>query len=200
MSSKMIRTAALAVLFMLSFSLRVFADTIPTLTLDPPNGALTGPAGSTVGWGFTLANPGNDFLVVSGSDFCVGIITSPCSNALGTYTDFAGQQFFVFGPAPEDASLTQAFDNTLQLGMGSFLINPGATGSVNGFIALSYDLFSVDPNSLDFNPDTDTISNGNILTAPASVTVGAVSSAPEPPALALLLGALGALLFLRKRP
>ena len=198
MSSRMIRTAVLAALFVLAFGSRAFADTAPTLTLDPTNGALVGPAGSTVGWGLTLSNPGDDFMVVSGSDFCVGVITSPCGNSLGTYTDFVGQQFFVLGPSPESTSLVQAFDNSSQFGLGSFLINPGATGSVTGFIALSYDLFSVDPNGLGFNPDTDTISNGNLLTAPASVTVGTAAT-PEPATILLLLCALPIALLLRKR-
>jgi hypothetical protein len=38
--------------------------------------------------------------LVAVSAFCVGVITSPCSNSLGTYTDFAGPQFLVVGNHP----------------------------------------------------------------------------------------------------
>ncbi len=199
MSNKMIRISVIAVLSMLVLGTRTSADTLPTLTLDPADGALVGPAGSTVGWGFTLTNLGTDFLVVSGSDFCVGVISSPCSNSLGTYTDFAGPQFFVLGPSPESSSFAQGFDNNLQLGMGSFLINSSATGSVTGFIALTYDLYSVDPNSSLFDPNADTVSVGNFLTSAASVTVGTpVSPVPEPASGLLLVSGLVAGLFVKK--
>ncbi len=68
------------------------ADNI-SLSLDPANGALAGPAGTTVGWGFTLANMGTNYAVISGSDFCVGPISSPCSNSVGMYTDFSQVHF-----------------------------------------------------------------------------------------------------------
>ncbi|MBY0484005.1 hypothetical protein, partial [Nitrosomonas sp.] len=42
---------------------------------------------------------------------------------------------------------------------------------------LTYDLFSRSPLDANFNPDTDTLSNGNVLSATASVTVSPV---PEP--------------------
>jgi hypothetical protein len=170
------------------------ADGVPTLTLNPPGGAISGAAGTTVGWGFTLTNLGINFAVVTSSDFCVGVITSPCSNSLGTYTDFAGPQFIVVGPSPESSSFTQAFNNSLLKGMGSFLIKPGATGSVTGEIVLFYDLYSVDPNSLSFNPTLDTVSLGNDLTAPASVRV-----VPEPGSLLLLASGLAAGFLTKKR-
>jgi hypothetical protein len=197
---KTIRVSLIVILFASALGTRTPADTLPTLTLDPVDGALVGPAGSTVGWGFTLTNLGTNFLVVSGSDFCVGVISSPCSNSLGTYTDFIGPQFFPVGPSPESSTFTQAFDNKLQLGMGSFQIDPGATGSATGFIALTYDLYSVDPNSPVFDPATDFVSFGNYLTAPASVTVGTSTSAvPEPASLLLLVSGLVVGWFMTKR-
>jgi len=201
MFSKMIRISLMALIYLSALGKLAQADSLPTLTLHPTSGAITGPAGSTVGWGFTLTNASSDFLVVSGSDFCVGAITSPCSNSLGTYTDFAGAEFFVIGPSPESSSITQAFDNGLQTGIGSFLINPGATGTVNGFIALTYDLFTVDPNLADFDPTLDTVSLGNYLTAPASVTVGmqTTNPVPEPGSLLLLVSGLVLALSLRRR-
>ncbi|HWY44495.1 MAG TPA: PEP-CTERM sorting domain-containing protein [Candidatus Sulfotelmatobacter sp.] len=197
---QMIRSAALAIACMFAVVSLAQADTLPALTLIPSDGAITGAAGTTVGWGFTLMNLGSNWLVVTGSDFCVAVITSPCSNSLGTYTDFIGQQFFAVGPSPESGSITQAFDNSTQTGMGSFFINPAATGSVFGEIALTYDLFSVDPNSTDFNPDLDTVSVGNYLTAPASVTVGTSTTVPtpEPRTLLLILAGIATLLAARR--
>lgn len=154
------------------------------LSLNPADGALFGASGEVVGWGFTLTNTTN-FLVVDSTDFCPGAPASPCSNPVGTYTDFAGPQFIVAGPAPENTSVTQSFDNVSQQGTGSFTINDGLPvgTTVSGNIVLTYDLFSVDPNDPNFDPGTDTISTGNLLEAPASVTV-----APEPSTF-LLFGA-----------
>jgi hypothetical protein len=190
---KLFRTLSIATLFLLALGASARADDI-SLTLDPVSGALTGAAGSTVGWGFTLTNSGTDFAVSSGSDFCVGPIASPCGTSFGTYTDFIGQQFLVLGSSP----VTEAFDNTLQNGLGSFFINPASTGTVSGLAVVFYDLYSVDPNSPDFNPDLDTISNGNILTANASVTVGSSTvSTPEPGSLLLLAAGVLALYLVK---
>jgi hypothetical protein len=178
---KVVRRFSIAMLALIAMGSVARADSTPTLTLDPLNGALSGAAGSTVGWGFTISNSTN-FLVITSSDFCVGPISSPCSNSLGTYTDFiASNQFVVVGPAPESSSVTQAFDNSLLTGIGSFLINSTANpgDSVIGQIVLTYDLFSVSPNSPNFDPAADTISLGNILTASASVSVTG-TSVPEP--------------------
>lgn len=173
----------------------------PILTLNPVGGALTGSAGSTVGWGFTITNS-TDFLAVTNSDFCVGPITSPCSNTLGTYTDFiASNQFLVVGPPPENPSVSQVFDPIALSGVGSFLINSAANpgDSVNGQIVLTYDLFSVSPNDPSFNPIVDTLANGDFLTANASVAVPAPSSTPEPQTgLLFLTGLIVALYFWRK--
>jgi hypothetical protein len=177
-----------------------WADGVPTLTLDPTNGAISGAPGATIGWGFTITNA-TDFLVVSSSDFCVGAITSPCSNGLGTYADFIGPQFQVVGPSPESTSLTQALDLLAQTGMGSFTINPGALpgDSVTGEIVVTYDLFSVDPNSPTFNPTLDTVSTGDMLTAGASVSVPGATAVPEPSSLILLGSGLLALFGVTRR-
>jgi hypothetical protein len=195
---KIFRGVFVAILFALTFCVLARADGLPTLTLDPLGGAITGAAGSTVGWGFTLTNVGTDFAVVTSSDFCVGTITSPCTNSLGTYTDFAGPQFLVVGLSPESTSITQAFNDGLMTGMGSFLINPAATGSVSGEIVLTYDLYTVDPNSASFDPLIDTVSVGNDLTSAASVTV-ATKSTPEPGSLLLLAIGIAGCLPAKKR-
>ena len=99
------------------------------------------------------------------------------------------RQFFRFQP----------FDAALMTGAGSFAIASNAPGSVqSGQIVFTYDLFSTSPNSPNFNPGTDTISVGNYLAAPASVTVNATSPVPEPAGLPLSGSALLAL-WLRRR-
>jgi hypothetical protein len=198
---KTIRTMMLAILCAISLSGLARADPI-SLALDPTDGALTGPAGSTVGWGFTFTNLGSDFAVITGSDFCVGVITSPCGTSFGTYTDLAGPQFLLAGPSPESSSFAEVFNNSLGTGLGSFLIDPAAAATVIGQIVLSFDLYSVDPNSIGFDPLVDTISFGNLLTASASVTVGTQAVAvPEPPAIEFLIcvaGVVGAAIWRRR--
>ena len=160
------------------------------LTLIPSNGIIAGNPGTTVGWGFTITNS-SDYVVMTGAQFCgngsAPPFCDPLSPSLGTFTDFTGAQFLLIGPSPESISVTQSFDNAGRTGVGSFSIDSGAVpGSVaTGLIELTYDLFSVTPNSPDFNPLTDTISNGNFLTAPAEVDV--ISAVPEPTSFSLLL-------------
>lgn len=195
---KMLRIIFIAIFCMLAIGTRAKADSNPpVLTLDPTDGALTGPAGSTVGWGFTLTSTSPDFAVITGSDFCVGPITSPCSNSLGTYTDFIGNQFVVVGEGSMENPGPEAFDDASMMGVGSFLINPGATGSVSGDVVLSYDLYSVDPGASNFDSIADLISTGNYVEAAASVTVGnsTTSPMPEPSTPPLVLVGLAAIVM-----
>jgi hypothetical protein len=199
MKTKLIRNITIALLFILALGSLASADTLPTLTLIPASGDITGAAGSITGWGFTIDNLGSNWLVITSTDFCVGVVTSPCSNSFGTYTDFAGPQFILIGPSPENTSFTQAFDNNTQQGIGSFFINPSSLGTISGQIALTYDLFSVDPNSIYFDPFADTVSAGNYLFADASVTVTTSTVAtPEPRTLLLVFAGI-ALLFAARR-
>jgi hypothetical protein len=187
---------AIAVLAFLTVSAK--ADPV-TLTLNPSGGALTGPAGSLVGWGFTL-DAGSAFAIVTGSDFCVGAVSSPCGNSFGTYTDFTQSQFIVAGPAPA----TETFSNAMQTGTGSFLINSGSTGTITGNIVMFFDLFSVDPNSTLFDPNTDLIREGDMALASASVTVGTSGSGgggtptPEPGSLLLVISGLAISVFVAR--
>jgi hypothetical protein len=176
----------------LCFAPALQANTV--LTLNPPNGAISGAAGTTIGWGFTFANDTN-YAVITGTEFCATAsgplpnICLPPSPDLGTYTDFAGAQFLVVGPSPETTSVTQAFDNSLQTGLGSFSINPAATGTESGILVVTYDLYSVSPNDPAFSFVDDFV-GGNYLTAAASVTVGTTSPVPEPSTFVYLAAAL----------
>lgn len=189
----LIVTLTVSVLFATS------AGAVTTFTLDPPSGAISGPAGTTVGWGFTFFNDTN-YAVITGTQFCASTssplpaVCAAVSPDLGTYTDFAGPQFLVVGPAPDESpTLSQSFDNTTQSGLGSFTFDPGASGTASGILVLTYDLFSVSPNNPNFSFN-DEISGGNFLAANASVTVQP-ANVPEPATLLLLCaGAAGAVL------
>jgi hypothetical protein len=174
---------------------------VTSLTLIPADGAISGPAGTTVGWGFTFTNDTN-FAVITGTQFCgtgsVPPVCLPLSPNLGSYTDIAGSQFLVIGPSPESPTISQSFNSALNTGLGSFTLNPTASGSVSGIIELSYDLFSVSPNNPNFSFD-DVIANGLFLTAPASVTVGSVAAVAEPGTLLLLASGFVATVLGRRR-
>jgi hypothetical protein len=160
--------------------------------LDPSDGAIMGAPGTTVGWGFTLTNTEN-FLVVTSAAFEPSV-------PLGTFTDFisAPDNFFVIGPAVGASNAwAQAFNVATRTGVGSFAIDPNtAPGSVAyGEIVLSYDLFAISPLDPNFNPDSDTLSNGNMLTANASVA----TTVPLPGAIWLFGSAVVSMLGFCKR-
>jgi|GEM_PF-5446880 len=154
--------------------------------LEPANGAIAGYRGDTVGWGFLLINTQN-FLVVTGAEF-------QSSSSPGTFTDFisAPDNFFVVGPGfGASTAWGQSFDDSNQTGLGRFKIaDDAAQGTSYGQIVLTYDLFARSPFNPAFDPDTDTLSNGNVLTANASITVNTV---PIPAAFWLFASALAGL-------
>jgi hypothetical protein len=175
------------------------------LTLDPADGAITGLAGTTVGWGFTFTND-TDYALITGSEFCDVTSTSlpdVCLSVapdLGTYTDFAGSIVNAVGPLPDATSVSQTFDNDPlnPTGIGSFAIDASASGTASGLLVLTYDLYSVSPDDPNFNFD-DEISGNNFVSASASVTVGSVTATPEPGYLPLLaVGLLSAMLLGRR--
>lgn len=162
-----------------------------TLQLDPSGGALSGASGTSVGWGFSLSNTEN-YLVVTSAAF-----EPPTS--LGTFTDYisAAENFFVVGPGlGASTTWAQSFDADTHTGIGSYAISPSATPltSASGEIVLNYDLFSRSPVDPNFNPDTDTLSNGNVLKANAAVAV-----VPLPAAVWLFGSALLGILGICKR-
>jgi len=177
----------------------------PVLTLTPAGGTISGTQGATVGWGFTIANSSN-FLEVTSSEFCLNPVSLPfCTGStLGTYTDIISSEFnpVVVGPTPESSSITQNYSLAMQTGAGSFKIASSAkNGSIsNGEMVLTYDLFSVSPNDPSFDPNLDTISTDNFLTAAAAIAVNPQTVTPEPASFGLaLVGCIsGGLLFLAR--
>ena len=156
----------------------------PSFAFDASGGDLSGLPGATIGWGFTLTEPGPaEFLLISESAFCpVTAVQSdlPAGCAadfasLGSYTDFS-TNIPIVGPAPDTSPLTVNFDSPTQAGFGSFVIDPGAgVGTTTGEIAIIYDLFTGDPNT---DPSATQIGGDNFTTLAASITVQ--SATPEP--------------------
>lgn len=167
------------------------AQAAPILALTPP-ATISGNPGQTVGWGFTLTNT-TDFLVPTGSE----LVISPLA---GTYTDFivGFSQFFVLGPSPESATITEPFDPGTGMGLGSFAISPVAIpgSDWSGVLRFHYSLFSVDPNDPNFNPDTDTLVPDATVSADVRVHVNAAAPVPEPSSMGLLAAALAGVLLL----
>ena len=72
------------------------------------------------------------------------------------FTDFTAFNFPLAGPG---SPFSQVFNNTLQTGVGSFAINPGALAGrfVLDTPFFTYELFSVSPLDPAFDPNTDTL-------------------------------------------
>jgi hypothetical protein len=156
------------------------ADSV-TLDLTPSSGAASGMPGDTVGWGYSIDNDTEDYLIVANSYFCdpgQDPLFTTCSPSLGIYSDFIANNGTLLLP---DSSADQSFDASSDNGVGQYVISSSATPgeSDTGSVVVLYELFDAD-----FNQIGGTIE----LSAPAEVMVtGSVSSVPEP-RLAILLG------------
>jgi hypothetical protein len=171
----------------------VYGDVMVTLT---PSSAISGQPGQSVGWGFTIDNDTSNYILFDSSNFC-GVGGDPdftdCSGAYngitefgpsyGTYDDFIANNGTTIAP---NASLSQTFDATLQTGVGTYIIDPGALpGSVDmGNIYLSFESFSGPPSSDDQVAGPCGSGDCEIFAA-ATVTVTGTSAVPEPGSLTL---------------
>lgn len=171
-----------------------------TLNLVPSSGALSGPAGARLGWGFTLTN-------TSGFDLYVNRVYADGTlygtngvSGLGLFFDEI--QVWSSGNGLVVAA-GSSFSGTYSAnGLASFLIDAGAAEGavpVTGLIYLDYELYD---SSLNFQGQGTLTAQGTSGDVTAEVSV----SAPVPEldagdgmgALTLLLGSLG-LTFERRR-
>jgi hypothetical protein len=165
---------------------------LPTIQTLPASGDVAGPPGTAVGWGFTLSYLGPaDWVVLNDSNFTG-------STVFGSYLDYLTlptAPFYVVGPAPESASITQPWDLSATLGLGEFDINstvpPGTV--IPGDIAVDYSLFSQDPNDPAF--DAGSFVSAGTLDAPVEIMV-----APEPGSMLFIgMALLSFVLAIRRR-
>jgi uncharacterized protein (TIGR03382 family) len=164
------------------------AHAIPTVDLDPAGGSISAMPGMSMGWGFRLLNDSNNYLLVTGTSFNL----APLS-AFGEYHDLLAAVGLTFVVAPH-SGLTQAYSHAAGAGLGEFDVATTAAGVWTGSLEVDYALFSVNPNSPDFDPVIHTVALDVQILADASVT-----AVPEPAPVALALFGLAALAGLLRR-
>ncbi len=181
--------------------------TATTLTLD--SNTLYGMPGDLVGFGGTItATPdaydtSAPWIVIGGADFVLDTGTYP----VGVFTPIITNNYVAIGPDTGNGEVnpyTQHFVASLGTGIGSYEINSfqSVGDEATGTLVISYSEFSVSPNDPSFDPITDALANGAILTisAPVTVIVGtSPNSSDAPEASSFLLGVVGLGLVLASR-
>jgi hypothetical protein len=171
------------------------ADPLPTLTLVPGSGTISGNSGGVVGWGYDITNndPAN-WLILNDSF----VTSSLASGTFGTYVDYIASNFIVIDPSSSTGTVpfSQGTSGTGEFDIDAF-VPPNTI--IPGQIGVDYSVFSEDPNSPTFDPDSF-VTDGTVF-ATAQVDVNASSTTvPEPKPVVLLLAALLAVAFaVRKR-
>lgn len=177
---------ALAFLLAAGFSACIESAPIPAMTVLPANGSTSGSPGTAVGWGFTLSYTApSDWVVLTGSQFTG-------SQVYGSYVDYlslSNAPLYVAGPSPESSVIQVAWNPFAKppLGLGEFDINSTALvgANISGDLVVHYSVFSEDPNSPNFDPDTSTVVADATLSEAVQVNVS-----PEPASLWMISTAL----------
>jgi PEP-CTERM motif-containing protein len=179
------------VLFTILFAATSYADTF-TFSTIPPGGAISGAAGSTAGWGYTVTNNSLDQWLVFNS------VNTDTAFTNGT----ANSSVFDFPVVAPNSTVTTNYDGIS--GLFEFTWDAGApAGSFNsGNFVLSAEWWNGDP--------FDAVAPGEFLesipdfSVPYSVTVPEscnCTSVPEPSSLQLLafgISGVGALLLFNR--
>lgn len=162
-----------------------YAAPVPGPTIQAISATLAGQPGTVVGWGLTLTYTAPSDWVVLNDSFFTG------TPVYGTYKDYIATEFIVAGPAPESSVITVPFSRPAT-GLGEFDINrTAAYVSVTGNIVVDYSVFSQDPNSPAFDPNS-------FVAAGQVTTPVAIDIVPEPETIGLFLFASGGLVVLRR--
>jgi hypothetical protein len=184
-----LRSAAhLRILFAMTLGIALFmsrtpayADNIYTFNLIPADGQVSGPPGSTVGWGYSITNE-------STTEWLVFVSLNSDPFQYGTPNSLF--DFPVLAPL---TNVTEPFDP--QLGIGLFEFTWDTTAPL-GFV--NSGIFTVSAQWWTGNP----LNGGQFIEdAPdglAAYSASVVGSTPEPSSLLLLLSGTGALAGLRK--
>jgi hypothetical protein len=165
------------------------ADSL-TFTVIPPD--VSGPAGTTVGWGFSITNTStSDYLDISGIDSDLFAATDGIPDA----------SIFLFPNLAPGQTGTQHYDPADQLGLFQFTWNSGlpvGTKESGQFQLLGA---FCDPTVDQFCAEDDSVSSVVLAAADYSATVSpsGVATVPEPGSVGLLLAVIGSLFAMRKR-
>ena len=155
-----------------------------TFTTDPADGVLTGTAGTTVGWGFTITTPDSNYYALTSVQFCFGAQapTCPTSTAVGVFSDIAAyQESDSIGPDYSTSPYTELYSPGAT-GLGEFAIDPSAAPQdLVGTLYVYYDEYAADPSL-----GGDAFFSGQ---ATSTAEVDIVAPAPEPSTAWLMLAA-----------
>jgi hypothetical protein len=139
-SSNTIVLRAMAMVMVMAFALSLFgaatAQAEPfTFALLPASGEIAGVPGSTIGWGYTLSNPGDDWLVITGLDADAFTSASPDASIF---------DFPILAPG---TTVTMPYDAIAFRGLFQITWDLNAPpGTVNvGTFVLHADFFDGDP-------------------------------------------------------
>jgi hypothetical protein len=163
------------------------ADSL-TFTVTPTD--VSGPAGTTVGWGFTITNTSTTmYLDISAIDSTLFLAADGTADA----------SIFNFpNVAPVD-TVTQSYDPADNLGLFQFTWNTGvAVGTTETGTFTLYGAFcpASDPTCV----DDGTVPQGTLATADYTATVAGAASLPEPSSFLLLLAGIGGMALWGRHP
>jgi hypothetical protein len=139
-----------------------------TLALVPSGGTIFGNSGGVVGWGYDFTNNDSADWVALNDSFVTG---SLASGTFGNYMDYIALTFIVVNPSSSTG--TVLFSQGVS-GTGEFDIAPAVPSGtkITGDIGIDYTVFSQDPNSPSFDP--------NSFVAEGTVFANAEVVTPEP--------------------
>ncbi len=197
-----------ALILALAASAPLQASTLPTgdslsIELDPVNGAVHGPLGATVGWGFTVTWSSVDghWLYFTGSGIGSvapgGFESNP--SVLQLYTDNIGAQGgpVNFAIDPGSGVWTNLFDGVSQ-GVGFYIITSDSNqvgANDSGQITFYYNVTDLDPTL----PGSVNLGAGSYYGSSTQFSVTVVDSVPEPNSLGLLLSGAAVLFAVARR-